>query len=269
MPNCEDGQHKWSRTGLWHDGYLCIPCLAPTCAAYLRRWADRWVYVPQGFGHIIGDIALDIEDDPSGGVAKLIYCEITSSYKLTDLDLHPGDVVIDIGAHVGIVSIYLAKRYPGICVLAYEPQPENYGRLIRNVIANEVVGQVVPHNVAVTDDGRDVLLRGDGGTNSGGWSMLTGGPAAVAGVRSTTLPDIFAKYHLDRVAVLKIDCEGAEYEILTGAEHLLDRVDYLAGEFHDNAALQAQYGGPAALLALCQRHLPDERLRITNVKVGG
>jgi len=243
--------------------------LDPTCGAYRRRWADRWVLVPQGFGPDAAGLSLDIVDDPQGGVAKLIYWELAHSYELTGLDLPPGAVAVDIGAHVGIVSIYLAQRYPGLRVLAYEPQVDNYARLVRNIMVNGVGEQIIACPEAVTGDGRAIQLHGDGTTNSGGWSMLAAGQQVGAPVPSVTLPAIFARHQLDRVAVLKIDCEGAEYEILTGAPALLDRVDLLVGEFHDNAALTAQYGGPAALLALCHQHLPAERVRVTMVRIGG
>jgi len=267
MPNCTE-VHRWATMGLWVDGFLCLPCLAPDCAAYLRRWADRWVFVPTGFGPTIGDIALDIEDDPVGGVAKLICLEIVHSYALTALDLPPGATVIDIGAHVGIVAIYLARRYPGIRVLAYEPQPDNYARLLRNIAANGVAEQVIPHLLAVTGDGRDLALHGDGAINSGGWTAYGTGGAVQTPIASTTLRDIFATYQVDRCAVLKIDCEGAEYEILQGAGDLLGWVDYLAGEFHVSSALTARYGAAADLLARCHQYIPPERVRVGMVNVG-
>jgi FkbM family methyltransferase len=260
--------HRWAPIGLWLDGYFCVPCLNPRCGAYLRRWAGRWVEVPQGFGPDIAGMTLDIEDDPQGTVAKIVGMEITRSYHLHTLDLPPGATIVDIGAHVGIVSCYLARRYPGTRVLAYEPQPDNFARLERNIAANGVFEQVQAFPLAVTGDGRPIRLHGSGHTNSGGWSEFAVGEEETAPLASTTLPAILQQHGLERVAVLKIDCEGAEYEILHAAGDLLRRVDYLVGEFHDNAYLQATYGGPAALRAYCQQYLPAERIAITQATMG-
>src|SRR5262245_250736 len=47
-------------------------------------------------------------------------------YGFERIPFEAGDVVIDIGAHVGLVSSYLAKRWPFLRVQAFEPHPTNY-----------------------------------------------------------------------------------------------------------------------------------------------
>jgi hypothetical protein len=60
----------------------------------------------------------------------------------------------------------------------------------------------------------------------------------VSDVASVTLDEVFAVHGIERCRLLKIDCEGMEYEILPGAG-VLDKVEYLAGEFHASAYLQS------------------------------
>lgn len=271
---CATAGHDWAATGLWDNGDLCIPCKRYGCAAELRLKGYRFrgqdserVISATGFGTAIDGMELDLEDDPQGGVAKIIWREIDRSYEMADLPLVPGDVVLDIGAHVGVVSIYLAKRYPGIRVYAFEPVHENYARLSRNIAANGATG-ITAINKAVTGDGRRVSLSFDPTSNTGGGSLVSGVADQRVYTFSVTLAQIFADYVPERCALLKIDCEGAEYEILAAGEALLDRVDNLRGEFHINKRIEAQGWTSQKLIDLCARHIPKGHGKITPCVIG-
>lgn len=258
-PSC---QHQWAKVGYWVQGAIVIPCLNPRCGAYVRVEGHT-----EGFGPDVAGLDLDMEDAPDSGVTKLVAYEVEYEYCLTDLDLAPGAVAVDIGAHVGVVSVYLARRY-GARVLAFEPQPDNYQRLLRNIAVNGVGHLVTPHNLAITGDGRPVGLGGGHNGNSGGWSIYEHAVALPGAQASATLAEVFAQHKLERVDLLKIDCEGAEYEILQAAGPLLGRVDRLVMELHLSASLEAHYGSADDLLALCQRYIPADRLRIVPMRVG-
>jgi len=263
-------EHRWAQTGVWDsDGTMIVPCLNPSCDAALRVYrSGRRVLEPTGHGTTVHGIRLDLEDDTDGGVSKIICHEIAHDYDLASIPLLKGDVVLDIGAHIGVVSIYLALRFPGVRILAYEPVKENYQRLVRNIEVNGVALSVIPHNLAVTGNGRDVTLHGELNRNSGG-SSLWATDGAVYTAHSVTLGDIFRTYALERVRLLKIDCEGAEWEILPAAGKLLERVDYLVGEFHSNSALDARGHRPPRLRAFCEQWIPAEHVRVTECRMGG
>jgi precorrin-6B methylase 2 len=59
---------------------------------------------------------------------------------MTTLDTSPGDIVVDIGANIGTVSLYAAKLCGAERVLSFEPFPDNYGRLCKNVEQNSDKG---------------------------------------------------------------------------------------------------------------------------------
>jgi FkbM family methyltransferase len=267
--SCAPGAHRWAKTGLFYGDVLCIPCLYKDCPAELAILPDgRRVYRKTGFAMETDGIALDIEDDPDGGVAKIVYREIETSYGINTIAFEPGDVVLDLGAHVGVVSIYIAKRWPEVTVIAVEPVPENYGKLCHNIVVN-CVGNVVPVDAAVTGDGRDVMLYGDLGTNSGGASVFvrpsSGGYETVA--RSFTLAELFEFYVPNRCKLLKVDIEGTEYEVLRADPTLLDRVDYLVVEAHTGDALSALGYEAEKLREMCTEHVDQEHLFWTASKI--
>jgi FkbM family methyltransferase len=198
-------------------------------------------------------------------------------YGLSRIPFTHGDVAIDIGAHVGLTSIYLAKRFPFLNILCFEPVPMNFANLRRNLALNGV-GNVHAHHMAVTADGREITL-GVHPLNTGGASgfdsstrggALAADPATgqlghtVFSIRSTTLDDIFQDHGLDNVRLLKIDCEGAEHEILRRTA-VLPRVEYLSGEFHRNTRLEAQGHRVEDLLAYVQRILDPAKVAVSAI----
>jgi len=273
-------KHRWAKTGLYDHGVLCVPCLRKWCPAELAVLPDgRQVVRDTGFAMENDGIALDINDDPDGGVAKIAYREIESSYGISDIPFEPGDVVLDLGAHVGVISIYIASHHPGVTVYAFEPVAANFERLRRNVEVNGVEDNVVAVNVAVTGDGRDLALVGNLAENSGGATAF-GPPAGQAGptakglsdwgkarVESMTLREILDEYVPGRCKLLKLDVEGAEHEILQADPELLGRVDYLAAEFHTNNILEAQGCNPEALKELCAAHIEPGHLHISTSQI--
>jgi FkbM family methyltransferase len=139
--------------------------------------------------------------------------------------------IVDIGANIGAFTVDMALRYPGTIVHAYEPNPPARERLQQNVEANGLSSRVRIWSEAVSAQaGMATLWRGDGTIAASGYL-----PAEVRGesceVATVTLPTVVART-AGRVAVLKLDCEGAEAEILEAAGSALDAVDYVVGEYH-------------------------------------
>ena len=108
-----------------------------------------------------------------------------------------GDTVIDVGAHVGVVSIYLAKKFPFIKVYAIEPDPLNYVCLTRNIEANRVTN-VFAINKAISGDGRKRTLYVDAGESA--WATINPGTAVsqrvlrTVAVDTITLEQLFREY---------------------------------------------------------------------------
>jgi FkbM family methyltransferase len=188
-------------------------------------------------------------------------------YGLARIEFERGDIVVDVGAHVGIFAIYLAKRYPDITILAFEPDPVNFANLLANIAANGVAN-VVPHRLAVTCDGRPFSLHRppDNSAAAGGYFARPDGYARST-VDSITLDDIFERHGIRRCKLLKIDCEGAEYEILPSTS-VLDRVDWLSGEFHVSESLKERGCTFEQLMAVVAARIAPERIAVKSNQIG-
>lgn len=186
------------------------------------------------------DITFRAYDQQGSWAAKSIAKEVDAQYVIPDLMFEPGDVIIDIGAHVGIFSMYYALRHPELEIFSYEPTKRNYNNFVKSLEYNKIKN-VNAHNLAVTVDGRDVSMF-QPADNTGASSMIYNEALPFqdkTDAKSITLKNIFGSvlnspfYNGNKkIKILKIDCEGAEYEILTGNMELLKDVDYVLGEFH-------------------------------------
>ena len=141
-----------------------------------------------------------------------------------------GDV-IDVGANIGAFTLDMAMRYPAITLHAYEPDPGVCQVLEKNVAANGLSRRVTIWNEAVAGAAGTLRLwRGEG-------SMVASAflPPAARG-ESTEVPAVTIQTAVGRtsgrIALLKLDCEGAEAEILENAGPALEAVDHLVAEFH-------------------------------------
>ena len=130
--------------------------------------------------------------------------------------LRPGDLFIDVGANIGIYTLFALDL--GAEVIACEPDPHNAQRLQENLALNGFTAEVVQK--AVSD--RKGILRFTQGLDSYNHLVLDGAPPeeipATVEVEATTVDDLLG----DRVAAgLKIDVEGAERLVLEGAARAL------------------------------------------------
>lgn len=136
--------------------------------------------------------------------------------------LKPGDVFIDVGANVGYYSL-LASRIVGETgkVVAVEASPSIYEMLRENIALNAATN-ITPINMAVSDRPGTVEIYRGPAFNLGLTSMHDTHPDAVleATVPAGPLASI-AGPDLARARLIKIDVEGAEWEVVRGLEEAL------------------------------------------------
>lgn len=138
--------------------------------------------------------------------------------KVNELKFSENPIIIDIGANVGIVSFYFAKKYPKAKIFAYEPHPLNYENLVKGIKANKI-DNIYPFNLAVfSKSGLDVKihLHENNTSASSVFRYLPEDP--YVNIKTISLEDIIEQNNISYVDFLKIDCEGAEFDILENTE---------------------------------------------------
>lgn len=147
-------------------------------------------------------------------------------YLLDHVRLGPEDIALDIGANIGWYSVLLSRlSVPGARILAFEPDPESYRLLSRNLEANEA-SRVTALNVALGDSPGFAELHRYKDSNNGRHTLLAGNQSGgTVRVPVNTLKDVWATQQLGSrpIRFLKIDVEGFEYFVLRGAGDLLVR----------------------------------------------
>jgi len=145
-------------------------------------------------------------------------------------------LVVDVGAYVGAYSLRACRE--GARVIALEPDPDNYAILRMNIELSGCADRVKP--LMIVAGFREGLLPFYRGLSSDTSSIVQGFRVATseveAYVKVDTLDNILAREGLaphSRIDYLKIDVEGAEVDVLRGAEETLKRTRYLQVEVFD------------------------------------
>ncbi|MCK4906585.1 MAG: FkbM family methyltransferase [Spirochaetes bacterium] len=188
----------------------------------------------------------------------------TNTYGFNHLVFKPGDKVIDIGANVGIVSMCLALKYPFLEIFAYEPIPENYNNFLKSIELNNITNIKV-FNKAVTGDGRKLKMIAQLSGNTGGATAQVKNVANdiphhnYYEIDSLTLDEVFTDNSIDKCKLLKIDCEGSEYEILFSTNKL-GSIEYMSGEFHINDNLKEKGYSAEKLVEHCAAFIDSKKI---------
>jgi FkbM family methyltransferase len=173
-------------------------------------------------------------------------------------DRHLAGWALDVGAHIGAASIALALDNPGLRVVAIEPVPENVELIRRNAATNGVADRVLVAPVGAGADGSPTLRLSYGYSEFdpndpdyvrahrfvGNQYRSLARPSFDRAVPARGLRDVLNAYGIDRVAFLKIDCEGCEYAFLSS--DAIDRVDVISGEYHTGYSEEPETYTPGA-----------------------
>ena len=151
-----------------------------------------------------------------------------------DVQSGSGDTVMDIGAHVGVFSVRAARKWPASRIVAIEPSEGSFSYLSRNVSENRLTNVTAIRAACAGSSGTSLLHAKAGHAQATSlYDTGQGGGRSQQVTETVSLGELFTRQQVDRCSLLKMDCEGAEYEILfhAGAE-TLERVKRIAMEYH-------------------------------------
>ena len=154
---------------------------------------------------------------------------LIQEYSAPGFELHDDDIILDIGAHIGLFSLFASQFCKNGKIFCFEPIKENYEQLINNIKINDIKN-IIPFNYAVSSKtGKIKIYLND---DESGHSMFLENSNYVE-VDSISIIDIFKKNVIDKCNFLKLDCEGAEYEIVDLlSKNYLQRIEKTVIEYH-------------------------------------
>lgn len=196
----------------------------------------------------LGDIVGSVDDD---GVLERYarertWCPSETAFFEAFFARHGGGTYLDVGANIGLTTIPIARRRSVYC-LAFEPEPENFRYLRRNIVANCAAGKVELFSFALFDRRGRLSLRLSP-TDKGGHRVQLADDAPPPGesdwpvirIDAERLDDVVAERDLPAPLAAKIVAEGAEAHIMAGGYRTLARAEAMVVEVRPQALRRLQ-----------------------------
>lgn len=200
---------------------------------WYMSYAERYGFLRHEF-ELIHRSGIKLRLRPNTDDLKIVKSNLVTRHYVRDfVPITEGSVVIDVGAHIGSFAVMAA----GIAskVLAFEPEPGNFQMLKKNVELNNLKNvSIFEMAVSGSSGYQEIYISDDASTGS--HSLYT--EQAIGSLRrrveTISLEDIIEKESLRIVDFLKLDCEGAEHEIVENmSSDTASKIMGIAMETHD------------------------------------
>lgn len=192
--------------------------------AALRAGLDRVERLAETLGHELARSraeAVDGGEPPVSVYGPRVPWEIPVQLCLRDF-LHPGAVAFDVGANIGGVTVALSRAVgPEGHVHAFEANPLVLGRLRRDLEANGAGNVTIVPRAVWHRSGELLTLYSEQSPFQAGSGLFHHDESSVETIVESVALDDYCREHGVTPAAVKIDVEGAEYQVLRGAQALL------------------------------------------------
>lgn len=139
--------------------------------------------------------------------------------------------IIDGGAKVGYSSVYYARRFPNAIIAAVEPDAGNFEILLLNVSKFK---NIRPLHAALRGEAAPLRISDTSPSRRAPRAETASSSAERRAVKELSVPQVMQRIGADRIDILKLDIEGAEYELFRSRPSWLARTRYIAIELHDD-----------------------------------
>lgn len=182
---------------------------------------------------LAGGLKVEIPNDLISAFDEVFLREVYHSESYTSMSSSP--LIIDIGANVGYFSLYAFKNFKKAKVIAFEPFPPNFKLLDKHKVENTLDDLILDKRaVSGTDSILKINYNPDVDYSVGASTVNRDGASSNLEVEAISLKQIFEEYHVERCDLLKIDCEGAEYNILFNTPNdVYNCIDKIVIEMHE------------------------------------
>lgn len=142
------------------------------------------------------------------------------------------DVLFDMGAHIGVFSVWSRSRYPNCTVIALEPEPNNFQLLEKNIHLNELQNQTACLPSAVHIRTEKVTFHISSLNNA--HSMVVNSTSEnTTSVDAVSFRSLYEKYvGPQKTFAIKMDIEGSEYDLLEHHRDIIAQTQFIVMEWH-------------------------------------
>ena len=148
---------------------------------------------------------------------------LVEEYSGSNFRINANDVIIDIGAHVGLFTLYASQYCKNGTIFCFEPVDENYDILVDNITQNNLKN-VKPFKSAVSKSESTITIYRN--KDEAGHSMFSFTSHALK-VDSISLKKIIDENSVNQCNLIKIDCEGGEEDIFIGMKNVLANNEHI------------------------------------------
>jgi len=197
----------------WIHAIYCVFSRRKKPVAVHRRWSRHPLYIRVNSSDI--------------SVFRQVF--IDREYEIAEPVLSQNGIVIDGGANIGLTSVFLADRHPSVRICAIEPDAANFRMLETNTMAYPNIRCL--RGALWNRDGMVRIARPD--DKDWAFRVEDATRPQEADIPAMRIPTLLSELGEDRVALLKLDIEGAEYEVLQDASNWIGAVDNIVIELHE------------------------------------
>ena len=168
--------------------------------------------------------------------------------------LRKGDVFVDVGANEGYFSVLASLVSESGRVFALEPQSRLIPVIEENLRLNDCRNATVSHLALSDHMGEETLhLQASTNTGSSGFFNPLSRGTGTESVSTMPMDDYFAEHRINKVRLMKVDCEGAEKLVMAGGRETLRSrcIEILAWEYHPGIVSEEEISEMDAFLKEC------------------
>jgi FkbM family methyltransferase len=216
-------------------------------------WTDRlnrllWLYSDKRFVKVIspkqhrqisfryappvGNVQVMVRDN-QGSDAFILGEVFDHRYYDFSLPYSPKSIM-DLGANIGLTSLFLHRKFPNAEIACIEPIPANLELLQKNLELNEVKANIFPAAIAIEDGSIQMEIGTlDYGHKIAGIAYGRALTGCTIEVEAISVPTLLKKLNWERINLLKVDIEGYEGILLRENCEWLNFVDAMCIECHE------------------------------------
>ena len=203
-----------------------------------RKIFKNWHIYPKVYYNLINDeyVIFETKTDlkikirtNSTDLMALTNVWMTNEYDIENFQIAENDTIIDIGAHIGLFSLLVSQFCKTGKIFSFEPINDNFNLLVSNLKLNQTEN-IHPFNLAVSKNTSSVNLFLN--SDQSAHSIFSSDSESVT-IQSISLQRILDENKISSCKLLKLDCEGAEYEIIDSLPiEYFNKIENIVIEYH-------------------------------------